>query len=336
MVKFRISPIYPAIAAVLVAAAFVFMCLCPDNYVIASDTNTTTAAANILDSIYNNYPSLRQEQFDDNKTAISFSLCDWFGDLAGGYTGIIVGSCVDNGDSFDITGDCYYSHNGTITQVGTTLTLSTVGGNDGQGYVRLMSTAYQMPYNDYAPSVLSVTFPNAGEGAESIPLQRYYPIISGRISTTNNPIGSCAVAPVSGNIGSFVQNSANIVRQGNSSQTTTATTTTTTTTTTITTTVTLATFPYQTNPPFELPSDWLGDYSETVPVPSVPPVTTVDVSGYDEILTDAENNFVSAIGFWFLAMKDFLSLNPTITYLAVFTIAIVLIILLLYNRGDDD
>lgn len=333
MVKSHNSPIsiYSAIAAVLVAAAFVFMCLTAP-FAYAENTYTSSVIQSHWDSTVSHFG------LGSATVNTGAFIVDIRGNLFETRFYSNPSVTVNSDGSVTVRGaqylETYNTSNGNYTYDQSASRGFTVY-PDSITIQTASSAERNFSFDDTANNyILGYGFPQqcydsaSGQSANRT-------IYQNRSSTGR--YGFNASTPTLSSPSTITDYYDNYIKPSvNSGVTPVTTTTTTVTTTTVTTTVaTLPTYPYQTNPPFELPSEWLGDYSETVPVPSVPPVTTVDVSGYDDILSDAENNFLSAIGFWFLAMKDFLSMNPTITYIAVFTIAIVLIILLLYNRGDD-
>lgn len=324
-------------AAFLIAAAFSLMVYAAPLISYADTTTTHTAAATYLDEFVNHF-GLENPWAQPTGGASFVGMGTSFG-LYPSPCIVVVSDCstsLDNSGNLSCSGTGYYRL-GSRYGSGSIGFTYYPGGGEGNGAVRFAfgSNVYNYSvrdgdYNEYYPTLISVTFPATSDVLNNFDAWR-------RKLVTPTRTGGIAMITGGGDgvtVASSMRNVANTIRAGNMALTTTTTITTTTTTTT--TTVTLPPYPYQTSPPFELPSDWTADYSETVPVPSSPAFTTAAIQDVDDALDGADSNFLSAIGFWFLVLGEILNDYPLLVYMIVFTIAILLLVGLLYNGGGDD
>lgn len=137
-----------------------------------------------------------------------------------------------------------------------------------------------------------------------------------------------APSPVSASdyLSSYV--SSKIADRYNGGTTTTTTTTTTSTSTTVTT-VTLPPFPYETAPPFELPSDWTADYQETVPTPDVGDFSVTTPA--EVTAPDVPTEVAQGVGFWFTLFSDLIE-RFSLAWIVLLTVTVGFIIYMIWGR----
>lgn len=318
----KCSKVLSLAAAFLIAAAFTIMCCAAP--IFASSTTTVT-----------------DERLSDCASMVSGTSTGW--------CSIAVHNSIDNYDYYFVGSPTASTDAFHYTLSGSAIIYYASGSSDRQSNATMSLTIYSNAlyfggtnyyYNtdeQFYSYVYSFTMPGTMEGRISNPQQLYKSILEGKgrsgVGVGFGTPDSSSPVSASSYYSSHVSSG---IATGQNGGTTTVTTTTTTVTTTTTTAVTLPPYPYQTNPPFELPSDWTADYSETTPTPSVPPFTTAAIKDVDDALDGADSSFISAIGFWFLVLGEILNDYPLLVYMIVFTIAILLLVGLLYNGGGDD
>lgn len=284
-----------ALAAVLVAAAFVVSCIfAPVAYAV--NTYTSSVVVDASDQLISNY-SLTTP---DVQSALFCSYAD--PDLFN-VRYMVNPTVTVNDDSVSYYGTCFTrqlnSYNGRVNYEQATRRITVYSD---RVTIQTASSAYETFYADDSKTryLIGLSVPSSGlsdspiEGIKrSLELNRQD---NGRFGFFG---GSPTLdTPVSG--ADFYSSHIKPTLQIDISTTTTTTTTTTTITTT-TTTVTLPPYPYETSPPFTLPDDWTADYSETTPVPDVdyqPP--TVDFQP-----AEIPEEVMSGVGFWFTIFTDF-------------------------------
>lgn len=293
-----IKRIPPALAAVLVAAAFVVSCICAPAVAFAYDTQT--AAESMLDSVAsaNNLggvpssssamvmykdPSgdLNIRLYNDPTPTIGTSGGeDYIGISGNFYSGYYNDTGYHNG-GLGGSGFVVYSDRIRISYAGGNYRDISFGGSGGYQIV-----GYSLPNTLSGARVAQEAYQSIYELANSSGAYRW---------ASYSPTGT------TGSLADTLNDSYKPAVKEGLVTTTTTTTTTSTTTTTTTTAATLPPYPYETSPPFTLPADWTADYSETTPVPDVdyqPP--TVDFQP-----AEIPEEVMSGVGFWFTIFTDF-------------------------------
>lgn len=325
--------ILPACAAVLVAAAFALMCFfAPSVYAIDTTSTTVNDSLDDLAAHYElNNVDIQSAAFAVIQHGNFYITHYWLNP-----------TITVNGVTTDVYGSrrtrTFNSSNGDVSYSSYAAHMSYTKNNN---YITVQRTSsFGTDYNYYFSG--SDTRACYGYGIPNDPLNSMVEAIPKILNDklSSGLYGFGASLPVLGSAvpatDYYNNHIKSAVNAGTDPVTTTTTITTTTTTTTTTTGATLPPYPYETSPPFTLPADWIADYSETTPTPSLPPVGTADISGYDNQISDAESQLLPGIAFWFVLLGDFLLSVPGIIISAiVFCILIYLTITLLYHKGGD-
>lgn len=297
-VRFNIS----ALAAVVLAAAFVVLSWFAPVVSFADTTTTHTTAATYLDEFVNHFGL--ENPWAQPTGGASFVGMGTNYNMYPTPCIVVISDCsttLDSSGNLTCSGTGYYRLGTRYGSGSLAFTYYPNGGNSGLGSVSfgLGSNTYVYSvldgdFNEYYSTLISVSFPATSDVLNNFEAWR-------RKLVTPSRTGGIAMITGGGDgvtVASSMRNVANTVRVGNMALTTTTSTTTTTATTT--TTVTLPPYPYQTSPPFELPSDWTADYSETTPVPDV--AYTVPAVTYTA--PSVPSQAMEGVGFWFTIFTD--------------------------------
>lgn len=309
-----VKRIFPALAAVVLAAAFACLCLVAPVY--ASSTTTVT-----------------DERLADCASMVSGTSSGWctiaVHNSIDNYDYYFVGAPTASSDAFHYTlsgsAIVYYGSGGSDRQSNSTMSLVIYSNS-----ISIGGTIYYFNNNEqFASYVYSFTMPGQMEGRISNPQLLYKAILDGKGRSGvgvgfGTPDSSEPVSAAS----YYASHVSSGIATGQNGGTTTVTTTTTTVTTTTTTAATLPPYPYQTSPPFELPSDWTADYSESAPSPDVGDFSVTTPAEITAPVVPSE--VMQGVGFWFTIFTDIVN-KYSLVWVVLLTVTVGFIVYMIWG-----